>query len=222
VAEAIGDVLPLAVAVAVSPIPIIAVVLILASVRARVNGPAFVVGCVLGLAAIGAIVLLAAGGADASEDGEPATWVSVLKLVLGALLLLVAVRQWRSRPRAGEHPARPGWMDAIDAFTPVKSFAFGVLAAVNPKNLVLAVAAAAAIAQTGIPGDEQAIAYAVFTVIGIVGVAAPVAIFFALGERSREPLDRLGDWMGQNNAVIMAVILLVIGAKLLGDGIAGL
>jgi hypothetical protein len=28
--------------------------------------------------------------------------------------------------------------------------------------------------------------------------------------------------MARNNAVIMAVLLLVIGAKLLGDGIAGL
>jgi hypothetical protein len=45
--------------------------------------------------------------------------------------------------------------------------------------------------------------------------------YFALGDRSRELLDRLKTWMGENNAVIMAVLLLVIGGKLIGDAISG-
>ena len=47
-------------------------------------------------------------------------------------------------------------------------------------------------------------------------------IYFVLGERSRTLLDGLKSWMAANNTVIMAVLILVIGAKLLGDGIAGL
>jgi hypothetical protein len=35
-------------------------------------------------------------------------------------------------------------------------------------------------------------------------------------------LARLKDWMTQHNAVIMAVLCLIIGAKLIGDGISGL
>jgi Sap, sulfolipid-1-addressing protein len=42
--QAIGGSLPLAVGIALSPIPIIAVVLMLTSRRAKVNGPAFVLG----------------------------------------------------------------------------------------------------------------------------------------------------------------------------------
>ena len=49
----------------------------------------------------------------------------------------------------------------------------------------------------------------------------PVGIYFTLGERSGPILDRLQTWMAQNNAVIMAVLCLVIGAKLIGDAIAG-
>jgi hypothetical protein len=49
----------------------------------------------------------------------------------------------------------------------------------------------------------------------------PVIMYFALGERAAEPLDRLKTWMGHNNAVIMSVLLLVIGVKLIGDAIAG-
>ena len=97
--EAIGQVLSLGVGVALSPVPIIAVVLMLATPRGRANGPAFIAGWLIGLSVVGAIVLVVSSGADASESGEPARWVGVLKLVIGVLLLLVAVRQWRGRPR---------------------------------------------------------------------------------------------------------------------------
>ena len=36
--------------------------------------------------------------AGASQSGAPATWVSWVKIVLGVLLLLVALRQFRGRP----------------------------------------------------------------------------------------------------------------------------
>ena len=113
-------------------------------------------------------------------------------------------------------------MGAIEAFAPPKAFGAGaLLAGANPKNLLLSAGAAAAIAQTGIAGGEQAVAYAVFAVIGTIGVATPVVIFFALGDRAGPVLDRLKTWMAHNNGVIMAVLCLVIGAKLIGDAIGG-
>ena len=219
--QAIGELLPAAVGVAISPVPIIAVVLMLVTARGRVNGPAFVIGWLVGVAAVGAIVLLLAGGIDMTDESGPATWVGWLELVLGVLLLLVAVREWRGRPREGDEAAMPTWMDALDRFTPVKAGGAGiVLSAVNPKNLLLIVAGAAAIAQTGISAGEQAVALLVFVVIASVGVAAPVVIAIAMGERSRGLLDRLKTWLGRNNAVIMAVLMLVIGVKLIGDAIS--
>jgi threonine/homoserine/homoserine lactone efflux protein len=221
--EAIGQSLPLAVGVALSPVPIITVVLMLTTARGRANGPAFVLGWLVGLGVVGAIVLALAGPGGASEEGQPAAWVSWLKLLLGLGLVLVAVRQFRGRPRGEEEAPLPKWMGAIDRFGPGQSLGGGAaLAGANPKNLLLAVGAAAAIAQTGIPGGQQAVVYAVFAVIGTLGVGAPVGIFFAMGKRSAELLGRLKDWMGHNNAVIMAVLCLVIGVKLLGDGLGGL
>src|SRR3954467_10315294 len=107
-ADAIGQVLSLAVGVAISPVPIIAVVLMLATPGGRVNGPAFLGGWLLGLAAVGTIVLLASSGADATGGAAPGRGVGWLKLVLGLLLLAVAARQWRGRPRAGEAAPLPG------------------------------------------------------------------------------------------------------------------
>jgi threonine/homoserine/homoserine lactone efflux protein len=218
--EAIGQVLPLGIVVAISPIPIIAIVLMLSTPRARVNGPAFVLGWIVGLGALGTLVLLVSSGADASENGEPATWVSWLKLILGALLILVALKQWRAR---NAEKTEPKWMEAVDHFTPVRAFGLAILlSAVNPQNLSLTVAAAAAIAQTGISAAQQEIALAVFVLIGTLGPGIPVGIYFVLGERSETMLDGLKSWMSANNAVIMSVLLLVIGAKLFGDGLSGL
>jgi hypothetical protein len=43
----------------------------------------------------------------------------------------------------------------------------------------------------------MAAALAVFTLIASLGVAAPVVIYFALGERSTELLARLKEWMAR-------------------------
>src|ERR1700722_9817412 len=97
--QAIGQVLACGIGVTLSPVPIIAVVLMLATPRGRVDGPAFLAGWVTGLAVAGTIVLLLASGASASRSGAPADWVSVVKILLGILLLLLAVKQWHGRPR---------------------------------------------------------------------------------------------------------------------------
>ena len=220
--EAIGQMLPTAVGVAISPLPIVAVVLMLVTPRGRVNGPAFLLGWIVGLSIVGVIVLTVAGGADASDAGEPATWVSVLELLLGLAALLMSARQFRGRPRAGEAPETPKWMRALDTFTPVKAIGAGaLLSGLNPKNLLLAVAGATAIAQAGIDTGDEAIAYALFVLIASLGVGLPVVLTIALGERSRALLDELKDWLARNNAVIMAVLMVVIGAKLIGDAISG-
>ncbi|GAA1971494.1 GAP family protein [Catenulispora subtropica] len=218
--QAIGSTISLAIGVALSPLPIIAVVLMLTSERARVNGLVFVLGWLIGLAVVGTIVLLVAGSASAGEAGTPATWVGWLDVVLGLLVLRAGFRQFRGRPKKGESPDMPKWLAAVERISPVRALALAAaLAAVNPKNLLLAVAAATSIAQTSIPGGQQAVAYTVFAVIATIGVAAPVVIYFALGDRAPHVLGGLKDWMAHNNAVIMAVLCLLIGVKLIGDAI---
>src|SRR5215210_6014882 len=109
VGEAIGQSLPLAIGVALSPIPIIAVVLMLTTPRARADGPGFVLGWLVGLGAVGAVVLALAGPADAREEARPAPWVSWRKLLGGLGLLRGAARQSGSRPRGAEGAPLPRW-----------------------------------------------------------------------------------------------------------------
>ena len=220
--EAIGEILPLAVGVALSPLPIVAVVLMLVTPRARVNGPAFVVGWLVGLAVVGAIVLLAASGADASEEGEPATWVGDPEDRAGRTRAAdrAAAVAWASPRRGGAAGAE---VDGGDRpLHAPKALAAGVRAlGREPKNLLLAVGCRDRDRTDRDRRRRAGRRVRRLHVIGTVGVAAPVVIFFALGDRAGPLLARLKDWMEHNNATIMAVLLAVIGAKPIGDGIAG-
>lgn len=221
--EAIGQILSYGVAVALSAFPIIGVVLMLATPRARTNGPALLLGWSLGLALVGTIVLLVSGGVGPSDQGQPADWVSALDLTLGVLLLWVAVKEWRGRPRDGKEVPLPKWMRTVDSFTPVKALALGTaMSALNPKNLLLSIAAASAIARTDTSAGAQAVALAVYVVLGALGPGTPVVLYFALRERSKHILDDLKLWMEQHNTAIMAVICLLFAAKLVGNAISDL
>ena len=221
--QAIGQVLAFGVGVALSPLAIIAVVLMLAGPKGRVNGLAFLAGWVLGLAVVGTLVLIAADGADASDNGAPANWVSILKIGLGVLLLLVAVRKWRGRPHGDAEPELPAWMKRLDTITPPKAARLAVLlSAVKPKNLLLTVAAALAIAQTGVSTGEEAVAFAVFLLLATLGPGIPVAIHVLMRDRGPDILMRMRGWMVSENATIMAVLCLVIAAKLIGDATSSL
>lgn len=222
-ADAIGQLLPFAVGVAVSPMPIVAVVLMLVTPRARVNGTVFLLGWLIGVAGAGAVLLALAGPAGVSDQGQPADWVAWVKLVLGVLLLLLALRQWHGRPHEGDEVAMPKWMGALDDFTPVKAAGAGLLlSALNPKNLIFIVGGVAAVAQLGLSTSDEVIAWAVFTVIASIGVGVPLAIYFAMGDRAGRMLDGLKTWMARNNTAVMAVLCLIVGVKLIGDGISAL
>ncbi|GGU34369.1 GAP family protein [Nocardioides albus] len=216
--EAIGQSLPIAVGVLVSPMPIVALVLMLVSQRAASNGTGFVAGWLVGIFVLGSGVALLADGAGSGGE-DPPVWAAVLKIVLGALLLLLAVRSWRGRPGAGETAPVPKWMAALDEFNVFKAFGTGVLlGAVNPKNLLLVVSAGTTIATATSETGQQLGAMAVFTFIASLGVLVPFGIYLVTGERAATLLEGIKAWMIANNAVIMTILLVVLGVKMVGDG----
>ena len=219
----IGELLPLGVSVAISPIPIVAVILMLLSGQAARTSTGFLAGWVVGIVVVTVVVLVLVGQAASTSAGQPSTASSVLKLVFGVLLLGLAVREWRERPKAGEAAEMPKWMSTIDSFTFVKALGLGVaLSAVNPKNLVMCLAAGTTIGAAHLSGGEDAVAVAVFTVIAASTVAIPVIGYMTARTKMTGPLESLRNWLTQNNATVMAVLLLVIGVVLLGKGISGL
>ncbi|HEV7648496.1 MAG TPA: GAP family protein [Actinophytocola sp.] len=220
----IGDLLPLAVGIAISPVPIIAVILMLLAPRAGGASVGYLIGWVAGIVVATTVIALVVGAAaEPGEASGPSTATAVVILLLGIGCLALAFRQWRARPKPGEHAALPGWMAKIDEVTPVKAVGLGfLLSAVNPKNLAMSAAAGAVVAGGGLSLGQNVVAVAVFTLVAASTVLVPVVGYLLARKRMAPALSSLREWLEQNNAVVMAVLLLVIGTVLIGKGIGAL
>jgi hypothetical protein len=187
--QAVGEVLAFAVGIALSPLAIVAVVVMLVAPRGTKPAWAFVGAWALSLLLVSSLLVLLADGADAETNGGPATWVSVLKIVVGLLLVLFAARQWRGRVSHDADGSAPGWLRKLDDVNGAKAAGLAVVfAVVKPKNLLLMIGAAIAVAQTGASASGQAAAIAVFVALASTGVASPLAVHVVMPGRGRDLL----------------------------------
>ena len=213
-----ADLLPLALAIAASPFPVVPAILLSLTPRATANGAAFLAGWAAGILAGTALFVGLAAVVEGVE--ETPEWVSWARVLLGAGLVVVGLRQWLSR---GEAPEAPAWVTSIDAATPVTAARLALLlSAANPKILVLSAAAGLTIADAAAAPAWAALAVVAFALLGSVSVALPLLAHVVLGERANAPLLRAKEWLTRHNATIMAVVILVIGVVLLAKGMVGL
>ena len=218
--QGISEVLTFAVGVAISPVPIIAVILMLFSARARVNGPLFLLGWVVALAVVGGVAYVLVDQGDVATSSGASDTVAWGKIVFGVLFLLLAVRQWRSKPEPGVEPEMPKWMAGIDSFSPVKALVLGfLLAGVNPKNLLLTLGAAAGLAQLGLSTSDAVVSLIVFVVVASLTIAGPVVYYLVGDAKAKAELDSLKGWLALHNAAVMAVLFVVFGVDLIAKGI---
>ncbi|MET7441167.1 GAP family protein [Streptomyces sp. NPDC004082] len=222
--DAVGQMLASAIGIAISPLPLIAVILMLATPKGRANGIAFTAGWLVSLAALVTVVVLAGSGGGASGDDDgPASWTLWLKLGLGVLFLLMGVKQWKGRPREGHAAEPPGWMKAIDTFTPGKSAGLAAaLAVANPKNLVLAVGGAVSIAASTASTGGKTAAALLMVLIASLCTLLPLGVYLLGGQKSAKVLGEWKAWMAAHNTAIMTTVLIILGAKYIGDAISGL
>lgn len=219
--EVIGQLLPTAVGVALSPLPIVGVILMLLSAKARINGPAFLIGWLAGLAiVVGLIVAFVDPDRLNKGSGDPTTLSGLLHLTLGVLLLLLAVKQWKNRPTEGQEAKMPSWMAKMQDASPIFAVGMGAfLSGINPKNLIFDIAAGAAIAAGNLTSSQQIVAALVFIVLASLSVGAPVIWYLIAGESAKSKLEHLRGWLVQYNAVIMCVLFLILGAKMIGQAL---
>lgn len=219
----VGDLLPLALGVAISPVPIIAVILMLFAPRAGSTSKGFLAGWIVGITVAVVLFVLLTGVFELGSNSDPSTGVSWFRILLGLVVMVLAVRQWQTRPQGSEEAPMPGWMSAIDTFTPAKAAGLGfLLSAVNPKNLVMCAAAGVAIAGGNLSAGGTSLAVVIFVILAACTIAIPVIAYGAAAARMRGPLEELKHWLQQNNSTVMAVLLLVIGVVLIGKGLGGL
>lgn len=83
----------------------------------------FAAGSMVGLGCLAAVTLaaedLVLGLLDTRTDGA---WMGWLRIGLAAVLAVLAVRQWRSRPKPGEVARTPAWISTTASVTAVRGF----------------------------------------------------------------------------------------------------
>jgi threonine/homoserine/homoserine lactone efflux protein len=205
----------MAIAIALSPFAVIPAVLLLFTPRPRPTAFAFTLGWFVGIAAwAGAGALLADVLELGSDKSTVAGW---LRALLGAAMVVLAIRTWLRRNASADPP---GWMSSIRSSEPRDAFKLGlVLTGANPKVLLLAGAGGSGIAAEVSPLGGQLVGVLLFSAVATVTVVAPLLCFVVLGDRALSPLNAAGRWLDRNNQVLVAIVLLAIGAGLFVSGV---
>ncbi|MFE2155388.1 GAP family protein [Streptomyces lavendulae] len=222
IGPALGAMLPAALAVALSPFPLIAIVLILSGAHGRRNGPLFAAGWITGLAIAATLVAVLFGAADdpGSTSSAIADWGRVLA---GAAFIVLGARKWWKRPRAGEQAEPPRWMASLDDATAGRALLLGaLLSGANPKNLVLTASATASVVEAGAHDVGLAAAVAVYVLLASCTVLGAVGLHLVGGARAASFLEAVRRFMVAHSTVITVIVLLLLGAGVLGDGLSGL
>jgi Sap, sulfolipid-1-addressing protein len=220
---AIGELLPLAVAIAISVTTIITTVLMLLSPKANRRTLGLLVGCVVGVGGAVALFALLPSLLPPQDSSGSSLEAAVIKIVIGVLLVVLALRQWRGRPASDDRIELPKWMAGVDSMMPGKALVLGVLlSAVVPKNLLLAASAGVILGEARLSVGQASVVIVVFTAIATSTVAVPIVANVVAPSRTRSPFERLREWLVENNVAIMVLVLLVIGVVMIGNGIASL
>jgi Sap, sulfolipid-1-addressing protein len=222
--EVLFEIIPYAVGIAISPVPIITVILSLFSTRAGWNGPAFLLGWALGILVVCIPVLIYTEGAKVTTVADPSRMASVIRVILGSLLLIAAVRRWLKRPKSPEEIKVPKWLMMIEVISPVKVLLVGFFFAVltNPKNFALTVAGSLPIANSLLPVPMKSVLVTAFILVSSLGIATPVSLYFMAGESAKRILNNWKTWLVANNSAVMAIMFLIFGIIIFSEGMRGL
>lgn len=114
-------------------------------------------------------------------------------------------------------------MASLDDATAGRALLLGaLLSGANPKNLILTASAATSIVEAGAHDVGLIVAVAVFVLIASCTVIGAVGVQLVGGARAASFLDDVKRFMVDNSTVITVIVLLLLGASVLGDGLSGL
>ncbi len=219
--DALSEMLPLAVALALSPLAIASVVLMLLSSRPRAASMAFLLGFLLAIVAVSAAGYLLA--AALPHDGETSISAGWMLIALGIAAIVLAARQWRSRPREGDELELPGWIAKVEAITTPSALVMGAFfGGLKPKNLLLSIGIGVSLEAAPVSTTEAAVVVIVVALIAALPIMVPVVASLVALDRLGAPLERLRSWLTQHNAAMVGAILLLVGVLLVGKGLGGL
>ena len=205
------DLVLIGLAIAIDPIPLTTFMIVLASRRGVQKGAAFVSGWLLSLAIVVAATVLATGNNPPRPHTSPATTALAVRIAIGVVLVVAAIREWRrmQRPRKPKKP--PKWQEHVDHMS--GWFALGLAPVVQP--WVLIGAGAATVVAAKLSSWASYLALALFCVLASSSYLV-LEIYAGLWPaRSQAFLVRFRTWMDTHTDQLIIVGSLLLGCWLI-------
>jgi len=179
----------------------------------------FYVGALGATLALGVIAGLVIGDVAASEGSAPKTWVAVVDVVAGVLLVLYVVGAM-SRPASSERTA-----SMISRMSDVASSpAIAILAAgatlANPGGFIPL--ALKEISELDPSAAQYVVGWTAFAVVSLLPLLTALLMLLVARERTVRTLAAARGWLERHARTTAAVLLMAVAAALLRNGIAGL
>ena len=215
--DVLGALVPLGLVGAFSWMPVTGVVILLLAPSGRSKVPAFLAGRVVGLAVITVLFVAGARALPPAPhlDGPVVASVEVLA---GVALVLLALHSWHGRHRA-QRRSTPAWLDRLGESSAAAVFTTSVVVDLQPKGLVLGVAAGAVVRGGSMPVAEAVTAVVVYLVLAASSVFVPVVATAVAPVRTERWLRAAQDWLTAHGAVLTAVVAAAVGVVLVVDAI---
>ena len=219
VTQALLQTVPMAVGVMLSPAALIEFILVLLSRRARTNGLVFLAGTLVGLVLVPLTASFVVDTSATQTDTAPSSTRTWVFIVLGALLLLLAVRKLRDH----SEPTTPKVYDLIGNMGPwaVLALTPGVTV-LNPKNIVLLIGVGGIIGAAGLSNSSTVVACVIFALFTAAPYIAAVVYLLAGGDRATARLEQGKAWLIARNRTILGWVFFVLGLYLVLQGLQGL
>jgi hypothetical protein len=168
---------------------------------------------------VGVLAAFVLGNAAASHTSEPKTWVSIVTIGGGALVLGYAVRLARRPTDAATMARLTERMDKV-ASAPAPAIIAAGAALANPGIFMLI--AAKSISQLDPSTAQYLLDWVLFAVVALLPLGVAL-VMLLVARRFTEPrLVVARGWIERHAHTVLAVVLLGLAVSLLRDGIAGI
>jgi Sap, sulfolipid-1-addressing protein len=183
------------------------------------TGAWFYAGALGATLAVGVVAAFVLGDAAASNSSTPKTWVAIVDVIAGALVLVFAVRLLR-RPADPERAAGMiAKMSTVASSPAIAIVGAGAMLA-NPGGFIPL--ALKEISETDPSATQYVIEWVLFTLVALLPLAAALVMLVFARDRTVRTLDAARGWLERHAQTITAALLVLIAAALLRNGIAGL
>jgi len=220
--QAVGHILPIAVAVALSSVPITVVILILLSPSRNRSAIPFLIGWLIGLAGVATAFALFANLLPESSERRPDLGVAIILMVVGLALVVFSIVSWRRALGKPHADVLPRWLRAVSSIGPFSAFGLALGLNVRPKALLLSAAVGISITTDSITAASAAVVIGVYTLVASSTVAVPVILTLASPTRMEPRLLQVRGWLERNNHTVSIVIMLFIGVVVFSNGLTRL